>query len=147
MAGKGKKAAADKPKKSGKAPAKSASGKAGAAKAASAKPTSAKGPPAQARVTTIAKAAADKAADLASNPVVAEIVAATLVAAAAAIRDPKKARQIAAAAGDEWHSATKGAGQGGEALWQMAMDVGRRSLEALGADGTGAGKKAKKKKK
>jgi hypothetical protein len=98
-------------------------------------------------VTTIAKAAADKAADLASNPVVAEIVAATLVAAAAAIRDPKKARQIAAAAGDEWHSATKGAGKGGEALWQMAMDVGRRSLEALGADGTGAGKKAKKKKK
>ena len=130
MAGKGKKGGTDKPKKSGKPKAKAAT------------------KPAAAKVSTMAKAAAEKAADLASNPIVAEIVAATLVAAAAAIRDPKKARQIAAAAGDELQTATKGAGKSGEAMWQLAMEVGRRSLDALGADDKSKrAKKAKAKKK
>ena len=131
MAGKSKTTAGDKPKKAAKA-----KGSAGKAK------------PAATKVSTLAKAAADKAADLASSPVVAEIVAATLVAAAAAIRDPKKARQIAAAAGDEIKNATKASGKGGEAMWQLAMDVGRRSLEAIGNDGGAKpAKKAKAKKK
>ena len=126
MAGKGKKAAGEKGKKSSKPK----------VKVSVREPT----------VGKIAKAAADKAADLASNPIVAEIVAATLVAAAAAIRDPKKARQIAAAAGDELQTATKGASKGGEAMWQLALDVGRRSLEALG-DSSAKKSKPKKKKK
>jgi hypothetical protein len=122
----------------GKKPKKATKPKASAAKAA----------PAETKVSTLAKAAADKAADLASSPVVAEIVAATLVAAAAAIRDPKKARQIAAAAGDELKTATKAGGKGGEAMWQLAMDVGRRSLEAIGTGGAGKpAKKAKAKKR
>jgi hypothetical protein len=129
MAAKGKTAAVKKPKKSSKPKAER--------KSKAAAPS----------VSKIAKAAADKAADLASSPIVAEIVAATLVAAAAAIRDPKKARQIAAAAGDELQTATKRAGKGGEAMWQLALDVGRRSLEALGSDAGAKKSKAKKKKK
>jgi hypothetical protein len=130
MAGKSKKAEGEKPKKNGKSKKK------------------AKAPPATAKVSTIAKAAAEKAADLATNPLVAEIVAATLVAAAAAIRDPKKARQLAAAAGDELQTGAKTAGKGGEAMWQLALKVGRRSLEALGNDSASKpGKKAKAKKK
>jgi hypothetical protein len=130
MAGQSKKAEGEKPKKNGKSKKK------------------AKAPPATAKVSTIAKAAAEKAADLATNPLVAEIVAATLVAAAAAIRDPKKARQLAAAAGDELQTGAKTAGKGGEAIWQLALEVGRKSLEALGNDGASKpGKKAKAKKK
>jgi hypothetical protein len=127
MAGKSKKAEGGKKKKGGESKAKAA--------------------PAAAKVSKIAKVAAEKAADLASNPVVAEIVAATLVAAAAAIRDPKKARQIAEAAGNELETAGKTASKGGEAMWQLALDVGRKSLEALGNEGAKPAKKAKAKKK
>lgn len=104
------------------------------------------------KVAKVTQAAKTKAAKLASNPVVAEVVAATLVAAAAAIRDPKKARQIAEAAGEEIGEAAKGAGGQGAAIWQLAMDVARRSVDALGQSagataGTGDKKKKKKTKK
>lgn len=98
-------------------------------------------------LAAVAKKVKAKAVDLASNPLVAEIVAATLVAAAAAIKDPKKARAIAASAGDELGRAAKGAG-GGSAMWQLAMDVAKRSVGALSESGDGAGSpqpKAKKK--
>ncbi len=88
-------------------------------------------PAVAAKVKKVAKAAA-------SNPVVAEVVAATLVAAAAAIRDPAKARHIAAAAGDELKALTKGTAKGGEAMWQLAMDVAGRSIAAFGAGEKGA---------
>jgi hypothetical protein len=93
-----------------------------------------------------AKKVKAKAADLASNPLVAEVVAATLVAAAAAIKDPKKARQIAASAGDELGKAVKGAEAGG-ALWLLAMDVARRSVAALAEGGKEAATPKKKSKK
>jgi hypothetical protein len=96
------------------------------------------------KMKKVVKKATKKAAKIAQNPIVAEVVAATLVAAAAAIRNPKKAREIALAAGDEIGGAAKTAtGQGG-AFWQLAMDVARRSVDALAED---QGKKATKKKK
>ena len=102
--------------------------------------------PKRAKVAAVAKVAKTKAVDLASNPVVAEIVAASLVAAAAAIKNPKKARAMAASVGDELEAAGKGAQAKGNAFWQLAMDIARRSIEALGADDSPkkSGKKAKK---
>ena len=78
--------------------------------------------------------ATEKATKLAANPLVAEVVAATLLAAAAAIRNPKKAREIALSAGDELSSAAKGAIGQGNAFWKLAMDVAKRSVDALGED-------------
>ena len=66
-----------------------------------------------------------------NHPAVAEIVAATLVGAAAALRNPKKAKALAAAAGDDLQALTKEAAQKGSALWTLALDVGRKSLETL----------------
>ena len=71
---------------------------------------------------------------LAKNPLAAEIVATALVATAAALRDSKKARQLAASAGDELSKLSAAGAQRGEALWEMALDIGRRSLEALSGD-------------
>jgi len=80
------------------------------------------------------KKASKKAAKIAANPLVAEVVAATLLAAAAAIRNPKKARELALSAGDELSSAAKGAVGQGNAFWKLAMDVAKRSVDALGED-------------
>jgi len=66
---------------------------------------------------------------LAENPVVANIVASALVATAAAIRDPAKARKLAAQAGDQITDLAKGSADRGNAMWQLALDVGRRTLE------------------
>ena len=123
MAGKDKKSGGGKSKKSG--------GKTKADKKTQASAKSAAGPAAVAKVKSLAKVAA-------ANPVVAEVVAATLVAAAAAIRDPAKARQIAGAAGDELKALTKGTAKGGEAMWQLAMDVAGKSIAALGVGGAQA---------
>ncbi|MEP7129775.1 MAG: hypothetical protein ABI770_01455 [Sphingomicrobium sp.] len=71
---------------------------------------------------------------LAKNPLAAEIVASALVATAAALRDSKKARQLAADAGDELSKLSVAGAKRGEALWEMALDIGRRSLEALSSD-------------
>ncbi len=102
--------------------------------------------PKRTKVAAAAKLAGAKAVNLAGNPVVAEVVAATLVAAAAAIKNPKKARALAATVGDELEAAGKGAQEGGNAFWQLAMDIARRSVDALGGDG-GAKKKTSKKSK
>ena len=77
------------------------------------------------------------------NPFVADVVAAALVGAAAALKDSKKARQLAAEAGDELEKMSRKSIQRGEALWDMALDIGRRSLEAL--SGEDAPKRAKPK--
>lgn len=81
----------------------------------------------------------DGARKLAANPAVTEVVAATLVAAAAALRDPKKARAMAAEAASELRQAAKSGAEGG-ALWQLALDVAQRSMDTLG---TGKPKKKK----
>ena len=78
---------------------------------------------------------------LAKNPMTTEVVAATLVAAAAALRDPKKAKALALEAADDLKRAAKSGADGG-ALWKLALDVARRSIDAVGKE-DGA-KKAKK---
>lgn len=78
---------------------------------------------------------------IAKNPMTTEIVAATLVAAAAALRDPKKAKALALSAADDLKNAAKSGADGG-ALWKLALDVARRSIDTVGKDD--GGKKARK---
>ena len=78
---------------------------------------------------------------IAQNPMTTEVVAATLVAAAAALRDPKKAKALALEAADDLKKAAKSGADGG-ALWKLALDVARRSIDAVGKEG--GVKKAKK---
>jgi hypothetical protein len=76
---------------------------------------------------------AKKAAlEVATSPAVAEVVAAALVAAAAALKNPDKARAMAAAASDELEQASANASKRGQAMWQLALDVARRSIDNLG---------------
>lgn len=80
--------------------------------------------------------------NIAENPLAAEIVAAALVATAAALKEPGKARQLAAQAGDELETLAKQGAERGNAMWQLALDIGRRSLESL----TGEARQPKAKK-
>ena len=84
---------------------------------------------------------------IAQHPMATEVVAATLVAAAAALRDPKKAKALALSAADDLKKAARSGVDGG-ALWQLALDVARKSIDEIGKE-TGAKKpkKAKPKKK
>lgn len=77
---------------------------------------------------------------LAQNPLVADVVAAALVATAAALKDSKKARKLAEVAGDEIEALAKEGADRGSAMWQLALDVGRRALETYG----GSSPKAKR---
>jgi hypothetical protein len=66
------------------------------------------------------------------HPLVADIVAAALVSTAAAIKDSRKARQLAEQAGDELTELAKDGAEKGSAMWQLALEVGRRALDSLG---------------
>lgn len=90
-------------------------------------------------VKAVRKVATKASKAVANNPVVAEVVAATLVAAAAALKNPAKARALAESVADELQEASKAAAAKSGAFWQLAMDIARRSVEALGME-----KKAKK---
>ena len=90
--------------------------------------------------------ATEKAAKLAANPIVAEIASAALLAAAAAVRNPDKARSVAKAAGDELSAAARSTARQGGAFWQLAVDIARRSVDALAEDGGGAGSRKTKRK-
>jgi hypothetical protein len=81
------------------------------------------------------KAAAKKVQRWTENPMVADIVAAALVASAAALKDPRKAQRLAAEAGDELEKMGKQGAERGNAMWQLALDIGRRSLEELAESG------------
>ena len=78
-----------------------------------------------------ARAATKKVKEWSKNPLVGEVVAAALVATAAALKDSKKAQRLAADAGDEIEKLSKRGAERGNALWQMALEIGRRSLEEL----------------
>jgi hypothetical protein len=80
---------------------------------------------------------------LAANPLVADIVASALVATASALRDSKRARALASDVGDELAKLSKTGAKSGEALWDMALQIGRRSLETLTADEAPKRKKPK----
>lgn len=83
---------------------------------------------------------------VAKDPMTTEVVAATLVAAAAALRNPKKAQALALEAGDDIKKAAS-SGVKGSALWQLALDVARRSIDEIGKEDGKKVKKAKPKKK
>jgi len=74
---------------------------------------------------------------LSNNRLVADIVAAALVATASALKDSKKARALAASAGDELEQLAREGAERGNAMWQLALEVGRRAV------GTLAGEEAK----
>jgi hypothetical protein len=82
----------------------------------------------------VAAKAAKRLKAMTSNPMVADIVASALVGAAAALKDAKKARQLAAHAGDELETLARQGAERGNAMWQLALDIGRRSLESLSSD-------------
>lgn len=77
------------------------------------------------------------------NPLVADVVAAALVATVAALKNPKKAQQLAMNAGDELTKLSKAGAKQGSALWEMALQIGRESLEALSNDSPVEATKAK----
>lgn len=82
-------------------------------------------------------------ATLAKNPLVADVVAAALVATAAALKDPRRARALASDAGDELHKLSKEGLKAGNAFWDMALQIGRRSLDSLVGDEPKEKKKSK----
>jgi hypothetical protein len=82
----------------------------------------------------VAAKAAKRLKAMTTNPMIADIVASALVGAAAALKDAKKARQLAAHAGDELETLAKQGAERGNAMWQLALDIGRRSLESLARD-------------
>lgn len=71
---------------------------------------------------------------LAQNPLLADVVAATLVGAAAALKDSNKARQLAANAGDELEKLSRRSAERGNVMWQLALDIGRRAVDSLAAE-------------
>ena len=75
-----------------------------------------------------------KLRDISKNPLVADIVVATLVGAAAALKDSKKAQRLAADAGKDLEALAETSARRGNALWKLALDVGRQSLEALSGE-------------
>jgi hypothetical protein len=88
--------------------------------------------------------ATDSIKALAKNPLVADVVAAALVATASALKDSRRARALASEAGDELAKLSRAGARQGEALWDMALQIGRRSLEAVSAEQAPKRSKAKK---
>ena len=100
----------------------------------------------QAKIAKALKKARSATSKLRDNPLVSEVVAAALVATAAAIKDPQKARQLAGEAADQLEGARGKASRETDAFWALALDIARRSLDALGAEETAASTKTKRKK-
>lgn len=71
---------------------------------------------------------------LAENPIVADVVAAALVGMAAALKDSEKAKKLASKAGDQLDALSKKNVKKGGAMWDLALNIGRQTLEALAED-------------
>jgi hypothetical protein len=80
---------------------------------------------------------------LSNNKLVADVVAAALVATAAALKDSDKAKRFAAEAGDQLEKLSKESAQRGSAMWQLALDIGRRALDSVGSEAPPKRAKAK----
>jgi hypothetical protein len=81
---------------------------------------------------------------LSQNPLVADVVAAALVSMAAALKDSEKAKRLANDAGDQLNAISKKSAKQGGAMWDLALDIGRRTLETLASEETARGKSARK---
>lgn len=73
------------------------------------------------------------------NPLVADVVAAALISMAAALKDSDKARRIASDAGDQLGELSKKSAKQGNAMWDLALDIGRRALETIAREEGGKG--------
>ena len=71
---------------------------------------------------------------IAENPLVADVVAAALVATASALKDSGKARKLAADAGDQLDDMAKDTSDRGSEMWELALQVGRQTLKTLAAE-------------
>lgn len=83
------------------------------------------------------KKAAKSLQSLTQNPLVADVVAAALVSMAAALKDSDKARRLASDAGDQLNAVSKKSAKQGGAMWDLALDIGRRTLETLASEQKG----------
>ena len=81
---------------------------------------------------------------LSSNPLVADVVAAALVSMAAALKDSEKAKRLANDASDQLSDISKKSAKQGGAMWDLALDIGRRTLEALASEEVAPGKSGRK---
>ena len=79
---------------------------------------------------------------VAQNPLVADVVAAALVAMASALKDSEKAKKLANDAGEQLNALSKKSARQGNAMWDLALDIGRNVLDTLATD-VKAGKGAK----
>jgi len=82
----------------------------------------------------VARKAVKKVKALAENPLVADVVAAALVAVASALKDSDKARRLASDAGERLDAMSKKSAKQGNVMWELALDVGRRALETLATE-------------
>ncbi|MFL6721904.1 MAG: hypothetical protein ACJ8FT_08910 [Sphingomonas sp.] len=89
------------------------------------------------------KKAARSLQALTQNPIVADVVAAALVAMASALKDTDKARKLADQASDELGKMAKTNAKQGSAMWDMALDIGRRTLDTLAGEDSPRGKAGK----
>lgn len=71
---------------------------------------------------------------ISENPIVADVVAAALIGMASALKDSDKARRLAADAGEQLEKLSKASARQGNAMWDLALDIGRRTLETLAGD-------------
>ena len=83
---------------------------------------------------------ADALKALAQNPLVADVIAAALVATSAALKDSRKAQRLATEASDELEALAKKGAEQGKAMWQLALQIGRRALDELTAEPAKAAK-------
>jgi hypothetical protein len=90
------------------------------------------------------KGGAEALKALAQNPVVADVVAAALVGMASALKDSDKAKRLANKAGDQLDAMSKSNARKGNAMWDLALDIGRLSLEAMTRDKPASKKAASK---
>lgn len=79
---------------------------------------------------------------LTQNPLVADVVAAALVATASALKDTNKARRLAEYAGDELETLSKKSAERGNAMWKLALDIGRHALDTFANEPTPSKKRA-----
>jgi len=72
--------------------------------------------------------------ELSNNRLVADVVAAALVATASALKDSKRAKALAASAGDELENPAKEGAERGNAMWKLALEVGRRAIDTIAGE-------------
>ena len=80
---------------------------------------------------------------ISQNPLVADVVAAALIGMAAALKDSDKARKMANDAGDQLKVLSKSGATKGNAMWDLALNIGQRALESLASEQGGRKKGSK----